>query len=95
MAWLNLPDGNQIDTVLVRSVMLYKGKGVALRDAQQRCIAFVKIEDHLKGERAREAIFLRVKNQRTADIDWSFLSEAISFPRVDATNSETPQQSAV
>lgn len=73
MAWLNLPDGNQIESVLVRSVMLYVGKGVALRDAQQRLIAFVKIEDADKGVLAREALLQRVKNQRSTEIDWRFL----------------------
>ncbi|WP_076591796.1 hypothetical protein [Herminiimonas arsenitoxidans] len=91
MTWLNLPDGNQIDTVLVRSVMLYKGKGIAVRDAQQRLAAYVKIEDHQKGERARDAILLRVKNQRSGDIDWTFLSETSSFPPIEAANSESPQ----
>ncbi len=93
MAWLNLPEGNQIDTVLIRSVMLYKGKGVALRDAQQRLVAYVKIEDHLKGERARDAIFSRVNNTRTGSIDWSFLKESSSLPLIEAANSDLPQQS--
>lgn len=75
MAWINLPDGNHIDHVLVRSVMLYQGKGIALRDAQQRLIAFVRIEDVENAQRGRDLLLDRVKNPRSTDIDWSYLNQ--------------------
>jgi|GEM_PF-2714189 len=75
MSWINTPSGDQFAASVVRAVVAYPGKGVILRDAQSRLIAFIKIADPEKAIRARDLITQVVKGKRTYDINWSFLTE--------------------
>lgn len=99
MSWINTPSGDQFAASVVRAVVAYPGKGVILRDAQNRLIAFIKIADPEKAIRARDLITQVVKGKLTYDINWSFLDEPTattsSEPSVQAAAASEPFAPAV
>lgn len=85
MSWINTPSGDQFAASVVRAVVAYPGKGVILRDAQNRLIAFIKIADPEKANRARDLIMQVVKGKRTYEINWNFLTEPTAIVSSDAS----------
>ena len=73
-----MPDGNAFSPVLIKSVHLFKGKGVLCRDAQQRNIAWIAVTDEEKGKRVRETMIrLSADGPRPVQPDWSFLNDEV------------------
>lgn len=96
MNWINTPNGDQFATTIVRSVAIYAGKGVGLKDAQNRLITFIKTPSHDKAIHTRDLLLQMVKGKRTYAINWSFLTEDFTpdlNANSEAGNSEPPEQS--
>lgn len=69
-----LPDGNAISPAVIKSVTHYEGKGVILRDAQNRHISYLKIDDDNQGRLARDLIIKAIdEGTKAVQPDWSFL----------------------
>lgn len=71
-----LPCGNAVSNSVFRSVLLFEGKCVICRDAQNRSIVFVKVVDVVKGRRVRDILIkFMTEIHGIPQPDWSFLTD--------------------
>ena len=70
-----LPDGNAVSPAVIKSVTHYEGKGVILRDAQNRHVSYLQIENDIHGRLARDLIIKTIdEGSKAIQPDWSFLN---------------------
>ena len=71
-----LPDGNAVSPAVIKSVTYYEGKGVILRDAQNRHVSYLQIENDAHGRLARDLIIQAIEEgTKAVQPDWSFLDQ--------------------
>lgn len=69
-----MPDGNAISPAVIKGVIHIPGKGVVLRDAQNRLLSYLKTDNDEHGLLARNLIIKAIdEGVRSAQPEWAFL----------------------
>jgi hypothetical protein len=75
---IDLPDGNALSPVVIKGVHHVPGRGVLIRDAQLRIVAWIMVADDEKARRVRDLMKAVVNDgYRAKQPDWSFLESEV------------------